>query len=71
MNEIEMHPRTGRADPARESARPLTVLLWMVAAAILAQAMLAGLFISATAPVLLAHAIIGSLLAWFAIAPAE
>ena len=38
----------------------------MVASAILAQALLAGLFISATAPVLMAHAIVGSLLSWFA-----
>ena len=70
MNEIEMHPRTGRADPAREPSPTLTMLLWIVAAAILTQAMLAGLFISATAPALLAHTIIGSFLPWFAIAPA-
>jgi len=70
MNEIEMHPLTGRADPVRESSPALTMLLWIVATAILTQAILAGLFISATAPVLLAHTIIGSLLPWFAIAPA-
>jgi hypothetical protein len=70
MNEIDMHPRAGRADPVRSSSSTLTILLWIVAASILTQAMLAGLFISATAPVLLAHTIVGSLLPWFAIAPA-
>jgi hypothetical protein len=70
MNELDLNPRTGPIRPARETSPALTLLLWMVASAILAQAVLAGLFISATAPVLMAHAIVGSLLSWFAIAPA-
>lgn len=70
MKEVDSNPRIASTRPARRSSPALTWLLWMVASAILAQAVLAGLFISATAPVLMAHAIIGSLLSWFAIAPA-
>ena len=70
MSEIGMHPLIERADAVRELLPALTLLLWIVAIAILTQAILAGLLISATAPVLLAHTIIGSLLPWFAIAPA-
>lgn len=70
MNEIDLPAGTRPFPPARHSSRALTWLLWMVASAILTQAVLAGLFISATSPVLMTHAIVGSLLSWFAIAPA-
>ena len=70
MKEVDLNARTGPILPTRKSSPALTWLLWMVASAILTQALLAGLFISATGPVLMAHAIIGSLLSWFAIAPA-
>ncbi len=47
-----MHPRTEGADAVREPSPALTLLLWIVAIAILTQAILAGLFISSPAPVL-------------------
>ncbi|MET0565389.1 MAG: hypothetical protein ABW021_02980, partial [Acidimicrobiia bacterium] len=65
MNEIDLPAGTRPFPPARHSSRALTWLLWMVASAIQTQAVLAGLFISATAPVLMTHAIVGSLLSWF------
>lgn len=51
-------------------SRPLTAMLWLVAAAIMVQAALAGMFITGTANVRLAHTIIGWLLPFAAIAPA-
>lgn len=52
------------------SGGSLNVLLWTVTGGILLQAILAGMFISATAETRLLHLIVGSLLPWLAIAPA-
>ena len=60
---------------ARQSAgRPptatLAVLLWMIAAGVLVQAALAGLFLSGVANARLAHTIVGWLLPFAALVPA-
>lgn len=57
-----------RAEP--RSGGALTVLVSVVVGSILTQAILAGMFISGVGPTRLAHLVIGSLLPWFAIAPA-
>ena len=71
MPPLNSNPHSDRA--AREPFAPSRVLtgsLYVVVAAVLTQAILAGLFISATAEARLAHLIVGSLLPWFAIIPA-
>ena len=53
----------------RPPSRGLTVMLFVVAAGILIQAVLAGVFISGVANLRLAHAIVGSALLWIGLAP--
>ena len=71
MSRLNSNPRPDHAarDPFVPS-RVLTGSLYVVVAAVLTQAILAGLFISATAEARLAHLIVGSSLPWFAIIPA-
>jgi len=71
-----MSPLNSDARPqqaARDRFAPSRVLigsLYVVVAAVLTQAILAGLFISATAEARLAHLVVGSLLPWFGVIPA-
>ncbi|MTV27431.1 hypothetical protein FTX61_18720 [Nitriliruptoraceae bacterium ZYF776] len=61
---------SGAAHRAPTRAHALTVLLWVTSGAVLAQAALAGLFLSGIGAARLPHLVVGSLLPWYALVPA-
>ena len=67
---FEQAQHNARQPANRPPTATLAVLLWVIAAGVLTQAVLAGLFISGVANARLAHTIVGWLLPFAALIPA-